>query len=162
MRTQHRGLRAPALALGLLGLGLIGTSPAAGVVVFEPTRQPPPERWLAEVPLVVDWADVSMRLPTAWDAKVKRAPLEGASGASLMVAFGPGDSVCLLDMYGSAVESWQDVGVSAAAELTIDGATGNRSCPLVIVLRRWFIRTESGRFLSKCSFIDAVTIDNPR
>ena len=31
----------------------------------------------------------------------------------------------------------------------IDGATGNRVCPLVIVVIRWPIRTLSGRSLSK-------------
>ena len=37
------------------------------------------------------------------------------------------------------------------ANLNIDGATGNRAWPLVIVVMRWPLRTESGRSLSKYS-----------
>jgi hypothetical protein len=122
MNAQPRRFRTLVLALTLLLLAVLGAAPTAAIVVFEPTREPAPERWTADVLVSVEWADVSMRIPGSWDANVKRAPLEGAGGASLLVAFGPGDSMCLLDRYDSAsVESWQDVGVSAAAELTIAG-----------------------------------------
>src|SRR5206468_3263187 len=39
------------------------------------------------------------------------------------------------------------------ANLYFDGATGNRFCPEVIVVRRWPMRTESGRSLSNISTI---------
>lgn len=127
MLGHRHGLCSSALALTTLSLSVLATMPVSAVVVFEPTREPPPERWLADVPLAIEWADVSMRLPEAWEGKVKRAPVDGSAGASLMVAFGPGDSVCLLDRYDSeAVESWQDVGVSAVAELLIDGYPAER------------------------------------
>jgi hypothetical protein len=121
-----RSRRLGTTAIALVTLAVVSASPVAAFVVFEPSREPAPERWLAEVPLTIGWADVSMRLPRTWDVTVKRAPVEGAEGASLMVAFGPGDSMCLLDMYGSAVESWQDVGVHPAATLTIDGLPAER------------------------------------
>jgi hypothetical protein len=125
--SKHRRLRTAAVAVVGAILTAVAVMPVAAVVVFEPTREPPPERWLADVPLAIEWADVSMRLPEAWEGKVKPAPADGAVGASLMVAFGPGDSMCLLDRYNSeTVESWQDVGVSAAAQLVIGGYPAER------------------------------------
>lgn len=110
-----------------LALLLSASVPAVAIVRFEPSEEPPPERWDAIVPVTIEWADVSMRVPEAWTAKPKRAPVDEAGGASLLVAFGPGGSMCLLDRYRTAtVETWQDVGVSASAELTIDGHVAER------------------------------------
>ena len=39
----------------------------------------------------------------------------------------------------------------ARLNLNLDGATGNRAWPLVMVVSRWPMRTESGKSLSKCS-----------
>ena len=35
--------------------------------------------------------------------------------------------------------------------LNIEGATGSRAWPLVIVVMRWPLRTDSGKSLSKCA-----------
>ena len=103
-------------------LALSATVPATAIVRFEPSKEPTPERWEAIVPVTVEWADVSMRFPEAWTAKPKRAPVDEGGGASLLYASGPGGSMCLLDRYRTAsIETWQDVGVSASEELTIDG-----------------------------------------
>lgn len=97
-------------------------APASAVIVFEPTREPPPEAWLAEVPVAVEWADVSMRIPDDWTVSVKRPPAVETTGASLLVAFGPGESTCLFDYYvAGTVDTWQDAGVRPTEELTIDG-----------------------------------------
>jgi hypothetical protein len=113
---------APAAASAALAGALITSVPAAAVVVFEPSEEPPRERWHVSVPVTVEWAGVSMLVPGSWTARTKRAPADGASAASVLVAFGPGESTCLLKRYEAAtVQTWQDVGVEATAELTIDG-----------------------------------------
>lgn len=69
-----------------------------------------------------------MRLPRSWRVSVKREPATGfGGGASLLAAFGPDGSLCLLDGYAAAsVESWQDVGVQAASELDVGGYRAER------------------------------------
>ena len=42
------------------------------------------------------------------------------------------------------------------ANLYIEGAIGNRACPLVIVVSRWPLRTLSGRSLSYQSFMTGL------
>ena len=103
-------------------------TPASAVVRFEPTPEPVPPRWSADVPVAVEWAGVSMRIPAEWSISIKREPAAGiAGGASLLAAFGPGDSLCLLHAYDpTTVETWQDVGVEPAAELTIAGHRAER------------------------------------
>ena len=122
MRRTPRTITTGAATGAALALVLSASVPAAAIVRFEPSKEPPPERWEANVPVTVEWADVSMRFPEAWTAKPKRAPVDEGGGASLLVAFGPGGSTCLLDRYRTdTVETWQDAGVSASEELTIDG-----------------------------------------
>ncbi|MEX1295024.1 MAG: hypothetical protein AB1Z67_02525 [Candidatus Limnocylindrales bacterium] len=120
MATPHRLAPLPAL---LAAVFLAATAmPAAATVVFVPTREPAPESWPAEVPVDVEWANVSMLIPEAWTFRIKREPGVETNGASLLAAFGPGKSTCLLDYYeAGTVETWQDVGVSPVAELRIDG-----------------------------------------
>ena len=46
----------------------------------------------------------------------------GTVSVSLLVAFGPSDSMCMLEVFDAdKVESWQDVGVEPTAALSIDG-----------------------------------------
>lgn len=129
MTSPGRTRRVP-LAAAVAALALSATSlwPAAAVVRFEPTPVPVPDQWTADVGVAVPWAGVSMRLPGSWTVSVKREPVAGmGGGASLLAAFGPDGSLCLLDGYGAAnVESWQDVGIHAAAELDIGGYRAER------------------------------------
>lgn len=119
--------RAPVLAVATSLLAVLASTPASGVVVFVPTREPAPESWSAEVPVNVDWADVSMLVPEAWTFRIKREPAVEVNGASLLAAFGPGETTCLLDYYeAGSVETWQDVGVDPVAELRIDGHPAER------------------------------------
>ena len=117
-----------ATASAALAVTLIGPWPAAAVVRFEPSSAPVPERWTADTDVSVPWAGVSMRLPQSWTVSVKPEPLNGVGGgASLLSAFGPDGSLCLLDGYAAAnIESWQDVGVRAAEELDISGYRAER------------------------------------
>ena len=125
-RKSHRRWALAAASAALAG-ALIASVPAAAVVVFEPSKEPPPERWQVSVPVTVEWADVSMLLPGSWTARTKSAPVDGISAATVLVAFGPGESMCLLKRYEAAtVETWQDVGVEATAELIIDGHRAER------------------------------------
>lgn len=103
-------------------------SPATAIVRYEPTPEVVPDRWTAEVEVSVEWAGVSVRIPASWRASIKREPAAGVgSGASLLVAFGPGDTLCMLDMFAAdAVETWQDVGVEPADELMIAGHRAER------------------------------------
>ncbi len=119
MRAVH-----PLAVIGVaLALSASALSPAAAVVRFEPKAEPVPVRWPAEVAVAVEWAGVSMRIPASWKVSIKREPGTGiGSGASLMTASGPGDTLCMLDVFDpERVETWQDVGVEAADELTISG-----------------------------------------
>ena len=119
--SGHRRLAPFGVVLAATGLAVAAT-PAAATVVFVPSREPAPESWPAEVPVDVEWADVSMLIPETWTFRVKRAPVVETNGASLLVAFGPDESICLLDSYeAGTVETWQDVGVEPVAELSIDG-----------------------------------------
>ncbi len=103
-------------------LALAAALPVTAVVVFEPKKEPPPQRWEVSVPITVEWADVSMLFPETWTARAKRAPGVDVQGASLLVAFGPDESMCMLERYrAGSVETWQDVGVNPTAVLTIDG-----------------------------------------
>ena len=114
------------------GLSLLLTaavlSPATAIVRFEPTPEVVPDRWTAEVEVAIEWAGVSVRLPASWRASIKPEPAAGiGGGAALLVAFGPGDTLCMLDMYDAdTVETWQDVGVEPAGELTIAGYRAER------------------------------------
>jgi hypothetical protein len=121
VRPSH--WRHPAAAtLAVTALAVATAAPASATVVFVPTPAPVPDAWRAEVPVSVEWADVSLRIPDEWTVKIKRAPAVEVSGASLLVAFGPDDSMCMVEYYVSdKVDSWQDVGVSPSAELSIDG-----------------------------------------
>lgn len=112
-----------AVVVATLALILAAYAPTAAVVRFEPTPEPVPERWGAEVDVAVAWAGVSMRVPASWTVRVKDEPATGfASGASLLAASGPGDTMCMLHMFDPRkIETWQDVGVVAADELTIAG-----------------------------------------
>lgn len=103
-------------------------SSALAVVRFEPTPEPVPERWTADVPVVVDWAGVAMRLPSSWSVSVKREPALGlAGGASILAASGPGRSLCVLHVYDPGrVQTWQDVGVEPALGLTLAGQRAER------------------------------------
>lgn len=125
MERQIRILLAVAAAVTL---GVVAQAPVAGVVRFEPTPEPIRQPWDAEVPVDVAWAGVSMRIPSTWTVSIKPEPATSdVSGASLLATLGPGDSVCLLSMYDpGTVETWQDVGVRAAAELTIGGHRAER------------------------------------
>lgn len=114
-------------ALSATVLTLLASAPVTAIVVYEPSQEPAPERWLPEVPVSVPWADVSLRIPDEWTASVKREPGVEVNGASLVVAFGPGKTMCLLDYYvAETVETWQDAGVRVAATLTIDGHPSER------------------------------------
>lgn len=114
-------------SLVVIGAALVITaaalSPTAAVVRFEPKPEPVPERWAADVVVAVEWAGVSMRIPASWNVSIKREPATGfGSGASLLAASGAGDTLCMLDVFDPAqIETWQDVGVEAAVELTIAG-----------------------------------------
>lgn len=120
-------IRRAATVFAAASLTLATVAPASAVIVFEPTREPAPDRWLAEVPVSVPWADVSMRIPETWTARVKREPGVEVNGASLLVAFGPDGSMCMLEYYvADSIETWQDAGVGAAAALTIDGHPAER------------------------------------
>jgi hypothetical protein len=119
--------RAAAAAGASIAGVLLASLPAAAFVVFEPRQEPPRERWEVSVPLTVEWADVSMVFPETWTARAKRAPAEGVIGAPVLVAFGPGEDMCMLRRYEAAtVQTWQDVGVQATAELAIDGHRAER------------------------------------
>jgi hypothetical protein len=78
--------------------------------------------------VTVDWAGVSLRIPTAWEASIKREPATGiGSGASLLTAFGLGGTLCMLEVFDpERTETWQDVGVVAVVELTIAGQRAER------------------------------------
>jgi len=126
---KHRQHSGPLTAIVLaLALALATIAPASAVVRFEPTPEPVPPRWSADVPVVVEWAGVSMRIPADWTVSIKREPSAGVTGgASILAAFGPDDSLCLLHMYDPAsVQTWQDVGIEATAELTIAGHRAER------------------------------------
>ena len=125
---SHRYLiRRTAAVVVATSLTLAAIAPASAVVVFKPTREPAPDRWLADVPVSVAWADVSMMIPESWTAKVKQEPSVEVNGASLLVAFGPDESMCMLEYYvADTIETWQDAGVSASAVLTIDGYPAER------------------------------------
>lgn len=110
-----------------VSLAASNVSAASAFVVFEPTREPAPDSWLADVPVTVDWAGVSLRVPNEWRTRVKREPGVEVNGASLLVAFGPGESMCLLDYYiAGTIETWQDAGVQPTATLSIDGRPAER------------------------------------
>ena len=127
-RSTRRRIQPPAILVATLALTLSASVPTAAVVRFEPTPEPVPERWGVEVDVAVEWAGVSMRVPASWKVRVKREPSAGlGSGTSLLSAFGPGDTLCMLEVFDAAtVESWQDVGVAAVAELTIAGHRSER------------------------------------
>jgi hypothetical protein len=111
-----------------LAVALTLVAPASAIVRFEPSPEPVPDRWAPETPVAVTWAGVSIRVPPSWQAKVKPEPSFGVeSGASLLVAFGPGDSMLTVHAFDPArVQTWQDVGIEPAAELTIDGHATER------------------------------------
>lgn len=123
-RTRLRAAATAALATTVT----VGAAvPVSAFVVFEPSPRPVLQSWAAEVSVSVDWAGVSVLIPSEWQASVKRAPAVASAGASLLVLHGPEESLCLLDYYlADTVETWQDVGVRAAAELTIDGHPAER------------------------------------
>ncbi len=127
-KMRDRSLRTLLAAALATALALATLSPAAAIVRFEPTPEPVPERWLAEVAVDVTWAGVSMKMPAEWSVKIKREPVLGISGgAALLVAFGPGDTMCMLDAYDpETIETWQDVGVQPVRELTIAGHRAER------------------------------------
>jgi hypothetical protein len=125
-RREHRRL-AMALILGA-ALPLWSTAPASAVVVYEPapTPAPPPPQQGGHVE--VAWAGLSITFPDAWEVRQKRPP--GAvirGGAPILVAFGPASTTCTLDLYDpELVESWADVGVVAAARMTVAGLEAER------------------------------------
>jgi hypothetical protein len=125
---RPRQTQALSAAVVSLVLALVVVFPATAVVRFEPTREVVPDRWTADVEITVDWAGISVRIPASWDASIKREPPTGiGSGAAVLVAFGPGDTLCMLDMFDAEqVETWQDAGVEAARELTIAGHRSER------------------------------------
>jgi hypothetical protein len=126
---QQAHIRGPLTAVVVaLALTLTSVASASAVVRFGPTPEPVPPRWSAEVPVLVEWAGVSMRFPSEWTVSIKREPPAGmAGGASILAAFGPDDSLCLLHLYDPAtVQTWQDVGIEATAELTIGGHRAER------------------------------------
>ena len=64
-----------------------------------------------------------MSVPSSWTVRVKDEPATGlGSGATLLATSGPGETLCMLAVYDpERIETWQDVGVAATAELTIAG-----------------------------------------
>ena len=126
MVDSRLGRTVPAAMLAA-ALTTVAVMPTSAVVVFEPRREPAPEAWLAEVPVAIEWADVALRIPEEWTARVKREPGVEVNGASLLAAFGPDGSMCMLEYYvADSIETWQDAGVDAAATLTIDGHPAER------------------------------------
>ena len=127
-KMRDRSLRTLLAAALATALALATLSPAAAIVRFEPTPEPVPERWLAEVAVDVPWAGVSMKMPADWSVKIKPEPALGISGGgALLVAFGPGDTMCMLEAYDpETIETWQDVGVQPVRELTIAGYRAER------------------------------------
>ena len=125
---QPQPVRPIAAIVAAVALSLALVTPTSAVIRFEPTPEPVPPSWSADVSAVVEWAGVSMRIPAEWTISIKREPAAGiVGGASLLAAFGPDDSLCLLSVYDpAAVETWQDVGIEATAELTIAGHRAER------------------------------------
>jgi hypothetical protein len=125
-RRRHRRL-ATALMLGV-ALSLWATAPASAVVLYEPppTPAPPPPQQGGRVD--VAWAGLSITFPDAWEIRQKRPPgAEIHGGAAILVAFGPASTTCTLDLYDpELVESWKDVGVAAAARMTVGGLETER------------------------------------
>ena len=119
----HRKMSLPAVAVMVAAIWTLPTaSPVAAIAGDEvsPTPTPAPPQVGGRV--TVEWAGLSMLFPDTWTVDVKRAPGVTVAGASILVAFGPDESGCLLDRFDSAsVESWQDVGVEPVVELTISG-----------------------------------------
>ena len=118
----RRARAAVVLALATT-LSVASLTPVAAVVRFEPSPPPAAAPWTADVDVDVPWAGVTMRMPSSWSVSIKREPAFGIGmGASLLVAFGPSDSMCMLEVFDAdKVESWQDVGVEPTAALSIDG-----------------------------------------
>ncbi len=120
---SSRTLLLPALATLLVLAWLSSTAtPARAIARFDPGPTPSPVAPQSGGRVVVDWTGLAITFPDTWMIKVKRPPGVSSAGASVLVAFGPGETSCLLDRYDpDAVESWADVGVEPVARLTIAG-----------------------------------------
>lgn len=121
MRSRRRLLPATALMLAASAV-LPAAGPAAAVVLFPADPTPAPASPPAGGRVVIDWAGVAMTFPETWTVRPKRAPGIMTAGASILVAFGPEQTICMLDRYDpDAIETWQDVGIEPVTELTLDG-----------------------------------------
>ena len=126
-RRRHR--RGATLAAALASAFMLAaTAPTAAIVLSapEPTPSPAPAQMGGRVE--VPWAGLAMTFPAGWEVRVKRPPGSiSGGGATILVAFGPDDAKCMLDQYDpDTVETWEDVGIEAVAELSIAGMDAQR------------------------------------
>lgn len=116
--------------LSLVMAAALAVLPASGVsaiVRWEPTPRPTPVPPQEGGRVEVTWAGLAITFPAAWEIRVKPAPEVSTSGATVLVAFGPAETTCAIDIYDPAsVETWRDAGFEPALELTISGLAAER------------------------------------
>ena len=97
---RPRTMLSPALATMLAAAAVMPTvTPANAIALFEPEPTPPPVSPQIGGRVMVDWAGLAMTFPDEWTVQVRRAPAVSSAGASVLVAFGPQETSCLLDRY---------------------------------------------------------------